>query len=100
MVPRISDSSLEPEGSGDFLFSRYPLIPSPGGKVARPSASEEKAGRKRNAGDNPKVSTHSRPPKRLVTERKAGEGLRVSCRQTSPPAFLFSQKIGSEEPIF
>ena len=57
MVPRISDSSLEPDGSGDFLFSRYPLIPSPGGKVARPSASEEKAGRKRNAGDNPKVST-------------------------------------------
>ena len=55
VVPRINDSSLEPKGSGDFFIPAP--IPSPGGKVARPSASEEKAGRKRNAGDNPKVST-------------------------------------------
>ena len=36
---------------------RFAPNPSPGEKVARPSVSEEIAGRKRNAGGNLKIST-------------------------------------------
>ena len=63
-------------------------IPSPGGKVARPSASEEKGGRKRNAGGN--------LPFRITyqTYSQAGrwvEVFRLSQIVKFPPAFLFSQ---------
>ena len=99
VVPRIRYPSLELRSSGAFLLSDI-HNPSPGGKVARPSeARKQRVGRGMRAITQKSVQ-HNRPSEMLIPERKAGSGLRVSCHRTLPPAFLFSQKIGSEEPIF
>ena len=66
-------------------------IPSPGGKVARPSVSEEIAGRKRNAGGKLKVSTIYKTYSEVGHRIRHGVGLCISNHQSIPPAFLFSQ---------
>ena len=58
------------------------------GEGGPPERSEEKAGRKRNAGGNLKVSRISRLAPRLVIGGNAGGGLEIFKTDTSPPAFL------------
>ena len=67
-------------------------IPSPGGKVARPSAARnQRVGRGMRAVTY-KPRKHNRPTLRLDTDCRVGLGLRVSGHRTLSPAFLFSQK--------
>ena len=71
--------------------------PSPGGKVARPSASEEIAGRMRNAGENLRVSTIYQTYGLSDTEvfRKSQQFLTSEVIARIP----HQSPIGSEEPI-
>ena len=75
-----------------FRSERTPN-PSPEGKVARVSGSEEECGRKTE-------SLYNITDLLLGQLSCPGAGLQFSGHPTLPPAFLFSQKNGPLGPLF